>query len=239
MFKHDLPEMVEGVSASASRPAFDQLSTRRRLLILLLLTALIYVGSAWNPSLQDDADAAHAEAAREIVERGDWVTLHINGVRYLEKAPLMYWAVALSYKVFGSNEFATRFPLAIGAMLLVAAVYYFGLWMGGGRAGVYSGLAMCTGLGVYLFTRIMIPEVIIAFFLTAAFYFFLKLDTQMKPLALVERLIKEYGVAAIPGDAFGMENGCYLRVAYGALRPETVAEGVGRLARGMREILDS
>jgi len=174
LFKHDLPEMVEGASASVSRPAFDQLSRRTHLLILLLLTALIYVGSAWNPSLQDDADAAHAEAAREIVERGDWVTLHINGVRYLEKAPLMYWAVALSYKVFGFNEFATRLPLAIGAMLLVAAVYYFGLWMGGGRAGFYSGLAMCTGLGVYLFTRIMIPEVIIAFFLTVAFYFFLK-----------------------------------------------------------------
>jgi aspartate/methionine/tyrosine aminotransferase len=69
-----------------------------------------------------------------------------------------------------------------------------------------------------------------------AFYFFLKLDTEMKPLALVERLIKEHGVAAIPGDAFGMENGCYLRVAYGALRPETVAEGVGRLARGIRSI---
>jgi 4-amino-4-deoxy-L-arabinose transferase and related glycosyltransferases of PMT family len=174
LFKHNLPEMVEGASASASRPAFDQLSPRTHLLILLLLTALIYVGSAWNPSLQDDADAAHAEAAREIVERGDWVTLHINGVRYLEKAPLMYWAVALSYKVFGFNEFATRLPLAIGAMLLVAAVYYFGRWMGGARAGFYSGLAMSTGLGVYLFTRIMIPEVIIAFFLTVAFYFFLK-----------------------------------------------------------------
>ena len=174
MFKHDLPELVEDASASASRPAFDQLSPRTHLLILLLLTALIYVGSAWNPSLQDDADAAHAEAAREIVERGDWVTLHINGVRYLEKAPMMYWAVALSYKVFGFNEFATRLPLAIGAMLLVAAIYYFGLWMGGARAGVYSGLAMCTGLGVYLFTRVIIPEVIIAFFLTVAFYFFLK-----------------------------------------------------------------
>jgi 4-amino-4-deoxy-L-arabinose transferase-like glycosyltransferase len=174
LFKHDLPELVEDASAYASRPAFDQLSPRTHLLLLLSLTALIYIGSAWNPSLQDDADAAHAEAAREIVERGDWVTLHINGVRYLEKAPLMYWAVALSYKVFGFNEFATRLPLAIGAMLLVAAIYYFGLWMGGARAGVYSGLAMCTGLGVYLFTRVMIPEVIIAFFLTVAFYFFLK-----------------------------------------------------------------
>jgi aspartate/methionine/tyrosine aminotransferase len=69
-----------------------------------------------------------------------------------------------------------------------------------------------------------------------AFYFFLKLDTEMKPLELVERLVKEHGVAAIPGNAFGMDNGCYLRVAYGALRPETVAEGVGRLARGIRNI---
>ncbi len=144
------------------------------MLLLLALTALIYVGSAWNPSLQDDADAAHAEAAREMVERGDWVTLHINGIRYLEKAPLMYWATALSYRIFGVTEFATRLPLAIGAMLLVAAIYYFGLWMGGGRAGFYSGLAVCVGLGVYLFTRIMIPEVILSFFLTVAFYFFLK-----------------------------------------------------------------
>jgi aspartate/methionine/tyrosine aminotransferase len=69
-----------------------------------------------------------------------------------------------------------------------------------------------------------------------AFYFFLKLDTEMKPLPLVERLVKEYGVAAIPGSAFGMDNGCYLRVAYGALKPETVAEGVGRLIRGIRNI---
>src|SRR5262245_17411856 len=86
----------------------------------------------------------------------------------------MYWAVATTYRIFGFTEFATRLPLAVGAMLLVAAIYYFGRWMGGGRAGFYSGLAMCTGLGVYLFTRIMIPEVFIAFFLTVAFYFFLK-----------------------------------------------------------------
>ncbi len=146
----------------------------RSLLFLLFLTALIYVGSAWNPSLQDDADAAHAEAAREMVERDDFVTLHINGIRYLEKAPLLYWAVATSYKIFGFTEFATRLPPAIGALLLVIAVYYFGRWMWGERAGLYSGLSVSVGLGVYLFTRIMIPEVIISFFITVAFYFFLK-----------------------------------------------------------------
>ncbi len=70
-----------------------------------------------------------------------------------------------------------------------------------------------------------------------AFYFLLRLHTQMKPLALVERLVREHRVAAIPGDAFGMEDGCYLRVAYGALQKETVAEGIGRLVQGLKTIL--
>ncbi len=70
-----------------------------------------------------------------------------------------------------------------------------------------------------------------------AFYFLLRLDTKMKPLALVERLVREHRVAAIPGDAFGMDDGCYLRVAYGALQKETVAEGMGRLVQGLKSIL--
>ncbi|MGH9834927.1 MAG: pyridoxal phosphate-dependent aminotransferase [Blastocatellia bacterium] len=70
-----------------------------------------------------------------------------------------------------------------------------------------------------------------------AFYFFLKLDTRIEPLALVERLVREHGVAAIPGNAFGIEDGCYLRVAYGALQKETVAEGIGRFVRGIKTIL--
>ena len=59
----------------------------------------VYLGSAFSPALQDDVDSSHAEAAREMITRGDYVTLHINGVRYLEKAPLMYWLVAGCYRV--------------------------------------------------------------------------------------------------------------------------------------------
>ena len=70
-----------------------------------------------------------------------------------------------------------------------------------------------------------------------AFYVLLRVDTTMKPLALAERLIREHKVAVIPGDAFGMTDGCYFRVAYGALQKATVAEGVGRLVTGLRTIL--
>jgi aspartate/methionine/tyrosine aminotransferase len=70
-----------------------------------------------------------------------------------------------------------------------------------------------------------------------AFYFFLRIDTPMAPLALVERLVKEFKVAAIPGTAFGIDRGCSLRVAFGALEKDTAAEGIGRLVRGLKAIV--
>ncbi|HKX31834.1 MAG TPA: pyridoxal phosphate-dependent aminotransferase [Blastocatellia bacterium] len=70
-----------------------------------------------------------------------------------------------------------------------------------------------------------------------AFYFLINLETTLSPLAMVQRLVREHGVAAIPGDAFGMQDGCYLRISYGALQKETVAEGMGRLVRGLKTIL--
>lgn len=70
-----------------------------------------------------------------------------------------------------------------------------------------------------------------------AFYFFLRIDTPMAPLALVERLVKDFKVAAIPGTAFGIDQGCSLRVAFGALEKDTAAEGIGRLVRGLKSIV--
>ncbi|MEI6235204.1 MAG: pyridoxal phosphate-dependent aminotransferase [Planctomycetota bacterium] len=69
-----------------------------------------------------------------------------------------------------------------------------------------------------------------------ALYFFLYVNSNLKPMELVERLVKEYRVAAIPGDAFGA-SGCSLRVSFGALKRETVEEGVGRLVRGLKTIV--
>jgi aspartate/methionine/tyrosine aminotransferase len=70
-----------------------------------------------------------------------------------------------------------------------------------------------------------------------AFYCLLKVETAIDAMTLAERLVREHQVAVIPGSAFGMTDGCYLRVAYGALQKETVAEGIGRLAKGLREIV--
>jgi aspartate/methionine/tyrosine aminotransferase len=70
-----------------------------------------------------------------------------------------------------------------------------------------------------------------------AFYFFLKVDTKLDAFELVERLIREHRVAVMPGTTFGMDDGCYLRVGYGALQKETVAEGMERLVQGLQTIV--
>jgi 4-amino-4-deoxy-L-arabinose transferase-like glycosyltransferase len=149
---------------------------RRRFSVLFLLALAlgIYVGTSAWPALLDDADSAHAVAAREILQTGNWTVLHINGVRYLEKPPFHYWLVAASYALFGPSTFSTRLPLALAVVGLVLVAYAFGRHFFGERAGFYSGLVMCTSAGVFLFTRIMIPDAIYALEFLAAFYLFLR-----------------------------------------------------------------
>jgi aspartate/methionine/tyrosine aminotransferase len=69
-----------------------------------------------------------------------------------------------------------------------------------------------------------------------AFYLFLKLQTPRSGMEVAERLVREYGVAVIPGETFGIRSGCYLRVAYGALTQETAEEGIGRLVKGLQTL---
>jgi 4-amino-4-deoxy-L-arabinose transferase-like glycosyltransferase len=149
------------------------LTRRSASLFLLILSAAIYLGNAGFPALLDDADASHAQVAWEMLQRHDWVILYMNGIRYLMKAPLHYWTVAFSYAVFGKNDFASRLPDALAMIALVMLVNAFARRYFGVRAGFYAGLAVCTGAGFFLFTRIMIPEAIYALEFSAIFYLFL------------------------------------------------------------------
>ena len=134
---------------------------------------MVYIGSAFSPGLQDDADATHAEAAREMYVTHDFVTLKVNGNRYLEKAPLLYWLVALSYSVFGVNEFATRLPTALAMLTMMLLAMAWARRAFGERASVYSGMMVTTCAGYYLFTRILIPEAILSACIAGSFYCFL------------------------------------------------------------------
>jgi 4-amino-4-deoxy-L-arabinose transferase-like glycosyltransferase len=140
------------------------------LLILGGLWLLLFFASLFTPPLLDDADATHANAARHMVLTGDLVTLHVNGIRYLEKAPLPYWLVALSFRIFGFNTFAAHLPQAIAVLLLALLGYSWANTAFGGRTAFYTGLALLTSAGVFLFTRVFIPEVLLSLFLAIALY---------------------------------------------------------------------
>ncbi len=150
------------------------LSRRTAVVVLIVLSAFVYLGNAGFPALLDDADASHAMVSHEMVQRHDWVILYMNGIRYLMKAPLHYWAVAMSYSALGQNEFSTRLPVALAMVGLALLVNEFARRYFDGRAGLYSGLIVCTGTGFFLFTRIMIPEAIYALEFTAIFYLFIR-----------------------------------------------------------------
>ncbi len=142
--------------------------------IIVLVWAVVYIGSLFQPPLMDDADTVHAEAAREMVEHNDWVTLRINnGFRYLEKAPLMYWLVAASYKIFGVHDWSTRLPIALGMLALLLVVYRIGRRFYGDEGGLYAALALGTGFGPFIYTRFLIPEMLVGLWLAIGFDFFL------------------------------------------------------------------
>lgn len=147
-----------------------------RCVVLLFVWVLIYLGNISTPAFFDDADSVHAEAVREMVESGDWVTLKINnGIRYLEKAPLMYWLSALTVKMFGLSQWAIRLPVALFALFLTLLVFSFGNRFLGEKAGFYSALVFVACLGPYAFTRMYLPDVILSFFLALCFYLYLQI----------------------------------------------------------------
>lgn len=127
----------------------------------------------------DDVDAVQAQIARNMLSSGDWITAHLDGVPYLEKAPLVYWSIALFYKMFGVHDWIARLPIAFSAIALAWLTAAFGMWAFGKRAGFYAGLCIATCVGLFLFTRILIPDVMLTFLICLALWAFLRtLDEQ-------------------------------------------------------------
>ena len=149
---------------------------------VLLVAGAVYLGCIVSPpSLMDDVDAVQAQIARNMLTSGDWVTARLDGVAYLEKAPLIYWVIALSYKVFGVHDWAARIPVALSAWALAWLTAAFGVWAFGRRAGFYAGLCMATCIGLFLFTRVLIPDVMLTFTVALAMWAFLRALDEEEP----------------------------------------------------------
>ena len=142
---------------------------------VLAFAAAVYLGCIISPpSLMDDVDAVQAQIARNMLASGDWVTARIDGLIYLEKAPLIYWLIAGSYKIFGFHDWAARIPVALSAIALCLLTAAFGAWAFGRRAGFYAGLCMSTCVGLFLFSRILLPDALLTVAIGLALWAFLR-----------------------------------------------------------------
>ena len=131
-----------------------------------------------------------------MLSSGDWVTARLDDVAYLEKAPLIYWMMASTFRVLGVHDWAARLPLALSCILLCWVTYRIGRWAFADEAGLYAGLALATGVGLFLFTRILIPDAILTLTITVSIYAWLRL------LELDERY--QYGWAFVLGASMGL-----------------------------------
>ena len=146
------------------------------------MAAAVYLGCIISPpSLMDDVDAVQAQIARNMLTSGDWVTARLDGVIYLEKAPLIYWAMAAGYAILGVHDWVARIPIALSAIALCWLTAAFGAWAFGKRAGFYAGLCMATCIGLFLFTRILIPDVMLTFTVALGMWAFLRALDEEEP----------------------------------------------------------
>lgn len=151
-------------------PSEKRLAPRTLLWMLIALWLVVYGSFALlRPPLLDDADSVHAEVAREMVARHDWTTLYANGIRYLEKAPLLYWSMAASFRCFGVHTGSARLPLALYTLALLLVVFALGRrCFSNALTGFYAALVLLTSFGLFIFTRILIPDAMVCLWLTLA-----------------------------------------------------------------------
>lgn len=153
----------------------------RSIALLVFVWLVLQIGGLFTPGLLDDVDSIYTEIAREMLVRHDYVTPYINGVRFFDKPPLMYWIAAASMRLFGPYDWAARLPLALGVLALLFSVYALGIRLfrnvspahAPDRGGFYAALALATSIGPYLYTRFYIPDILLALWMTLGVHLFL------------------------------------------------------------------
>src|SRR5204862_3264315 len=108
-------------------------SATRNHVLLFFGCVIFHVLGTWSVPLIDRDEPRFAEASREMIECGDYVVPRFNNQLRLDKPPLAYWAQVASYKIFGENDFAARFPSAIAGALVALSILAWGSRLGGER----------------------------------------------------------------------------------------------------------
>ena len=149
--------------------------TRIQIFILLVFCSLLFILGVGRWDLWNPDEPRYAQVAKEMVERGDWILMHVNGNTYVDKPPLFFWLIALSSFLWqGFTSFSARFPSAFLSTLTVLLTFFLGKKLYGSRTGFLSALILATSFEfAYLSTRANI-DATLTFFTTASLLFFLQ-----------------------------------------------------------------
>ena len=140
---------------------------------LVLAALVIWFSNLDYRKLIKPDEGRYAEISREMAVSGDWVTPRLNGIKYFEKPPLLYWLNAASFSIFGQNEFAARFAGATCGLLTIVLVWFLGKKLFDRRTGIWAALVLGTSLGFVAQARINLTDMPLTLFLSAALGFFL------------------------------------------------------------------
>jgi 4-amino-4-deoxy-L-arabinose transferase-like glycosyltransferase len=152
-------------------------------LLVVALAAVLLAPGLGRAPFDDPGEGQHAEIARELVG-GSWLTLRLNGVRYFDKPPLLYWLTAASFSLFGLTEGAARLAPLLGALLAVAATALLGVRLLGPGGGALAGLALLSCALFVAFARYVRPESLFVGAIAWGFTGLLLADTRLLPQAL-------------------------------------------------------
>jgi 4-amino-4-deoxy-L-arabinose transferase-like glycosyltransferase len=151
-------------------------SARRGIVLLILLVAFSSIAlTGLNGSLQNVDEVFYARIARETLEKGSWLVQYKDGAAWIHKPPMIWWAVMLSYRLFGISDFAAKLPSAIAGivsaflLVFISRVLFQSL-----RAGIISGFLYLVSLQVYTSTHQVAADSILVMYLLASLYFTLK-----------------------------------------------------------------
>lgn len=133
--------------------------------ILLVLSYIFLFAGLGSYSLKEPDEGRYAEIPREMVESGDYTVPRLNDIRYFEKPPLLYWAVALSYKAFGISEWSFRFPNALAAALCVFGLFFFVRRWADDVAAFLGSLVLLSSFGFFAMARIVTTDMLLTFWL--------------------------------------------------------------------------
>lgn len=136
------------------------------------IAAVMYFTGLGATHLWDDDETFFAETAREMYERGDAIVPWFNGQLFAHKPPFMYWMMMASYRLFGVNEFAARFPSALFGIATALLTWQFGRLLFSKSIGFWAGVILATSLNFTLISRAAASDAELAFFCTLPLYLF-------------------------------------------------------------------